>query len=42
MNPNIFITGVSSGLGEALASHYLQQGFSVYGLSRRIPENLLR
>ncbi|MHC3995458.1 SDR family NAD(P)-dependent oxidoreductase [Thiomicrolovo sp. ZZH C-3] len=33
------ITGSSSGLGSALAAHYLQKGAELYGLSRRTPEN---
>ncbi|OSI11295.1 SDR family NAD(P)-dependent oxidoreductase [Neisseria zoodegmatis] len=35
MNSKIIITGHSSGLGLALAGHYLQQGCSVLGLARR-------
>jgi benzil reductase ((S)-benzoin forming) len=34
---NIFITGVSSGLGYALSLEYLQQGHTVWGISRRVP-----
>ncbi len=37
----VFITGVSSGLGKALAKHYLAAGCRVYGISRRSPEDLL-
>ncbi|WP_061291597.1 SDR family oxidoreductase [Azotobacter vinelandii] len=33
----VFITGVSSGIGEALAELYLQKGYSVFGTSRRQP-----
>ncbi|WP_295880357.1 SDR family NAD(P)-dependent oxidoreductase [uncultured Thiohalocapsa sp.] len=33
--PNAFITGTSSGLGRALAERLLQQGWAVYGVSRR-------
>ncbi len=40
MSHSIFITGVSSGLGHGLAKHYLQQGHSVLGCSRRTPEDL--
>ena len=40
MNRNIFITGVSSGLGLALAGAYLDSGARVYGLSRRSPATL--
>lgn len=35
MTQSVLITGTSSGLGEALAEHYLDQGARVYGLSRR-------
>jgi len=38
---NVFITGVSSGLGHGLAEAHLDQGDSVYGVSRRAPEDLL-
>jgi len=38
---SVFITGVSSGLGEALATLYLKQGWHVYGLSRRKPLQLI-
>lgn len=38
---NIFITGVSSGIGHALAEYYLEQGQHVYGISRRTPGDLL-
>ncbi len=38
---NVLVTGVSSGLGEALAALYLKQGDHVYGLSRRKPEKLM-
>jgi len=40
MSKNILITGSSSGIGEGLASHYLQQNHNVYGISRRVPEKL--
>ncbi|WP_211224220.1 SDR family NAD(P)-dependent oxidoreductase [Oceanospirillum maris] len=33
----ILITGVSSGIGEALARLYLNKGYQVYGISRRTP-----
>lgn len=36
------ITGVSSGLGYALADECLQRGYSVWGLSRRVPEDLVQ
>lgn len=32
------ITGVSSGIGQAAAEFFLQQGFTIYGISRRKPE----
>jgi benzil reductase ((S)-benzoin forming) len=32
---NIFISGISSGIGQALAQHYAQKGHQVYGVSRR-------
>jgi NAD(P)-dependent dehydrogenase (short-subunit alcohol dehydrogenase family) len=38
----VFITGVSSGIGEALADLYLRQGYEVYGTSRRAPYALLK
>ena len=37
---NIFITGIGSGLGEALAKEYLQAGESVYAVSRVLPKSL--
>lgn len=36
---NILITGTSSGLGYALASHYCKLGADVFGLSRKRPDN---
>lgn len=38
---NVVITGVSSGIGNALAKSYLDEGHAVYGMSRRVPENLI-
>jgi NAD(P)-dependent dehydrogenase (short-subunit alcohol dehydrogenase family) len=35
---NIFISGISSGIGKALALRYACQGHLVYGLSRRAPD----
>lgn len=35
MSENVFITGISSGLGHGLAEQYLERGWTVYGLSRR-------
>lgn len=40
MDQSIFITGVSSGLGQALAEAYLDSGARVYGISRRTPAAL--
>lgn len=37
---SIFITGVSSGIGNGLAKAYLEQGCEVLGISRRRPEDL--
>lgn len=39
---NILITGVSSGIGWGLAKHYLKLGHTVFGLSRRLPKDLLK
>ena len=36
----IFITGIGSGLGEALAELYLEAGEDVYALSRFLPKSL--
>ena len=38
---NVFITGVSSGIGNGLARAYLQRGYRVFGCSRRSPDELL-
>lgn len=38
---SIFITGVSSGIGYELAIKFLDLGYSVYGISRRIPMMLI-
>lgn len=38
--PNIFISGVSDGIGYALAQLYLDKGWTVYGISRRPPKLL--
>lgn len=35
----VFVTGTSSGLGYALAKHFVKSGADVYGLSRREPDN---
>jgi len=35
MADNVFITGVSSGLGRGLTEQYLERNWTVYGLSRR-------
>lgn len=37
----VFITGVSSGIGWGLSKYYLSQGHEVYGVSRRVPEDLI-
>lgn len=37
---NILITGVSSGLGEALATHYLENGDTVYAIGKTLPKKL--
>ena len=41
MKETIYITGVSSGLGQGLAQVYLEQGAAVYGCSRREPNGLV-
>ncbi len=41
MNPAVLITGVSSGLGHGLAAEYLDRRWRVYGVSRRIPADLI-
>jgi len=40
MSESILITGISSGVGHALAKLYLERGHEVYGISRRTPEDL--
>lgn len=37
---NILITGVSSGLGEALAEKYLENGDTVYAIGKTLPKKL--
>jgi cytidylate kinase len=37
---NVFITGVGSGLGLALAKEFLSRGYKVFALSRKFPEEL--
>lgn len=39
---NVIITGVSRGIGNALARLMLKKGCSVFGISRSIPQNCLR
>jgi benzil reductase ((S)-benzoin forming) len=39
---NIFITGVSAGLGKAMAEYFIHQNHMVYGVSRRTPDDLLK
>ena len=41
MGKNVFVTGVSSGLGRGLAEAYLERGYRVHGCSRRLPEDLV-
>jgi hypothetical protein len=38
---SVFISGVSSGIGFALATLYLSKGWTVYGLSRKPPQALM-
>ena len=38
-NLNVFITGHTSGLGLAIANHYLDHNATVFGLSRNFSEN---
>lgn len=42
MTRTVLLTGVSSGIGEALALNYLEQGNQVFGISRRTPEQLTK
>ena len=37
---NVFITGVGSGLGLALAKEFIERGYTVFALSRKEPEAL--
>ncbi len=37
---DLFITGIGSGLGKALAEEGLRRGYRVFALSRHLPENL--
>jgi NAD(P)-dependent dehydrogenase (short-subunit alcohol dehydrogenase family) len=39
---NILITGVSSGLGEALAREYLEKGDTIYAIGKTLPHQLDR
>ena len=41
MGLKVFITGVSTGLGHGLAKLYITQGATVYGCSRRAPDDLV-
>lgn len=41
MTETVLITGVSSGLGHGLAKCYLERGATVYGCSRRKPDDLI-
>ncbi len=40
MSKSVFITGIGSGYGKALAELFLSKGFNIYALSRHLPENL--
>ncbi len=40
MTKNVFITGIGSGLGLALAKLYLDKGYKIFALSRHLPEEL--
>ncbi len=40
MSKNVFITGISSGLGHGFARTYLEDGDTVFGISRSEPEDL--
>jgi len=35
---NVFITGIGSGLGRALAKEFLKRGYKIFALSRHLPE----
>lgn len=37
----VLVTGVSSGIGHGLAKYYLDQGWQVFGTSRRSPQDLI-
>jgi len=39
---NALVTGVSSGIGFELAKALLKRGFNVYGVSRRVPKEIIR
>jgi len=39
---DILITGVSSGIGWGLSKYYLSKGDTIYGVSRRIPKDLMK
>ncbi len=38
MEKNLFITGIGSGYGKALVELFLEKGYNIYALGRKIPE----
>ncbi len=40
MEKNVFITGIGSGYGKAIAKLFLEKGYNVFALSRHLPEDL--
>ena len=40
MEKNVFITGIGSGYGKAIANLFLKKGYNVFALSRHLPEDL--
>ncbi len=37
---NVFITGIGSGLGKALAEKFINEGYTVFAISRHLPKSL--